>query len=135
MYRKPTTPKGYNSPDATITSSTQAVPGASSAASYVTGAAATTSNSIPTAGTTAVWPQNEFEARMAVINETLRQVTFKPERNLSEIMQYVKEQNYLLLRLCNDLNEELSELQRKKEDLKLRYVVASAAGSAHHSIV
>lgn len=113
VYRKPTTPKGYNSPESIITSTAVAT-------------APTSSN------TSGPRPIVDYEKRVSVINESLRHVTFKQERSLNEVMLHLKEQNNLLLRLCNDLSEELTTVQRKKEELKSKYDVNP---SGHHSIV
>ena len=75
-----------------------------------------------------------------MLNESLRHVTFKEEQNLNDVVHRLKEQNFLLLRLCSDLTEELATVQRKKEELKSKYdLVTGGSGggstSSHHSIV
>ena len=62
----------------------------------------------------------KYEKRVSAISDTLRQVRFKPEQNLSHVVKHLKEQNLLLLRLCSDLSEELTGVQRKQEEIKTK---------------
>lgn len=41
-------------------------------------------------------------------------------KSLNEVLRHLKDQNMLLLRLCNDLSEELLTVQYKKEELRCR---------------
>lgn len=109
MYRKPTTPKGFNSPDTSL------IPHQNNS----------------TIAITAIRPIAEYEKRVSLINESLRHVTFKQEKSLADIVHHLKEQNVLLLRLCNDLTEELVTVQRKKGELKAK----CDSGGVHHSAV
>lgn len=71
-------------------------------------------------------PQNEvkiqeYEKQVHVITENLKQVKFPrnaTEQNAQELLKYLKEQNSLLVRLCNDLSDELMGVQKRKEELK-----------------
>lgn len=58
--------------------------------------------------------------KQVTASDTLRQVRFKPDQNLSHVVKHLKEQNLLLLRLCSDLSDELSGVQRKKEEIKTK---------------
>lgn len=91
---------------------------------------------------------SDFEKRVSAINDSLRYVSFKQsERNVSDVMHHLREQNQLLLRLCSDLTDELASVHRKKEELRgkidcIPTTNASAAPSSttnnaalHHSIV
>lgn len=67
--------------------------------------------------------QQEYEKRVTAISENLRQVRFKAsnsEQNSSDVLKHLKEQNVLLMRLCNDLSDELMVVQRKKEEAKTK---------------
>lgn len=63
---------------------------------------------------------DKYEKQVTAISDTLRQVRFKPDQNLSHVVKHLKEQNLLLLRLCSDLSDELSGVQRKKEEIKTK---------------
>lgn len=41
-------------------------------------------------------------------------------KNLNDVMCHLKEQNQLLISMCNDLSEELLTVQQKKVELKSR---------------
>ena len=66
----------------------------------------------------------EYEKQVQVISENLKQVKFprgnskNGEQTSQDLLKYLKEQNSLLIRLCNDLSEELSGVQRRKEDIR-----------------
>lgn len=89
----------------------------------------------------------DFEKRVSAINESLRYVSYKQsERNVSEVMLHLREQNQLLLRICSDLTDELAIVHRKREELKVQLegiqMTKAAAvppttnnASLHHSIV
>jgi hypothetical protein len=62
----------------------------------------------------------EYEKRVTAISDNLRAVRFKKDQNLQDVLKHLKEQNLLLLRLCNDLSEELSSVQKKREEVKLK---------------
>lgn len=63
---------------------------------------------------------NEYEKRVLAISDSLRQVRFKSEQQdgSSDVLKHLKEQNVLLMRLCNDLSDELMNIQRKKEEIR-----------------
>ncbi|XP_054742229.1 ralBP1-associated Eps domain-containing protein 1 isoform X1 [Anastrepha obliqua] len=61
-----------------------------------------------------------YEKRVNAISETLRHVSFKQENNMSDILRHLREQNNLLLHLCNDLSDELLSVQTRKEELRLK---------------
>lgn len=61
----------------------------------------------------------EYEKQVQAISENLKQVKFpRGEQSSQDVLKYLKEQNSLLIRLCNDLSEELVGVQRKKEDIR-----------------
>lgn len=63
----------------------------------------------------------EYEKQVHAISENLRQVKFSrnaSEQTSQELLKYLKEQNSLLIRLCNDLSDELMGVQRKKEEIR-----------------
>ena len=56
-----------------------------------------------------------------MISENLKQVKFPrnaTDQNSQELLKYLKEQNSLLIRLCNDLSDELLIVQKKREEIK-----------------
>lgn len=132
VYRKPGTGKSSRS-----SQSPQAVSQAAGNAAIVsiapppthghppvppTGAAATTITiqqqvSVTDSGNTRT---QEYEKRVTAISDNLRAVRFKKDQNIQDVLKHLKEQNLLLLRLCNDLSEELSSVQKKKEEVKLK---------------
>ncbi|XP_017487870.1 PREDICTED: ralBP1-associated Eps domain-containing protein 1 isoform X1 [Rhagoletis zephyria] len=61
-----------------------------------------------------------FEKRVNDISETLRHVTFKQNNSMGDILQHLREQNNLLLRLCNDLSDELLSVQTRKQELRMK---------------
>lgn len=68
--------------------------------------------------------QQEYEKRVTAISDNLRQVRFKAsnsEQNSNDVLKHLKEQNVLLMRLCNDLSDELMVVQRKKEEAKTKF--------------
>ncbi|XP_053691509.1 ralBP1-associated Eps domain-containing protein 2 [Sabethes cyaneus] len=64
----------------------------------------------------------EHEKRMLALSDNLRQVRFKGNdcSNGSDVLKHLKEQNLLLLRICNDLSEELLQIQQKREDIRIK---------------
>lgn len=64
----------------------------------------------------------EYEKQVQAISENLKQVKFprgtNTEQSSQDLLKYLKEQNSLLIRLCNDLSEELVGVTRKKEDIR-----------------
>lgn len=40
--------------------------------------------------------------------------------NAPDVLKHLKEQNLLLLRICNDLSEELLQIQQKREDIRIK---------------
>lgn len=125
VYRKPTTPKGFTSPESAATAAAN-VPTQQyhHHQSHPGGPLNSSSNSSRQASL------NEYERRVSVISDALRNVSFKSDRNLNDVMHHLKEQNHMLLRLCNDLSEELTSVQRKKEELRSRFITSAAANAA-----
>lgn len=64
--------------------------------------------------------QMEYEKRVIAISDNLRLVRIKPGETMADVLKHLKEQNHLLLRLCNDLSEELLGVQYKREELRLK---------------
>lgn len=63
----------------------------------------------------------EYEKRSSLINDHVRpSVPFKQEKNLTDVMRHLREQNILLTTLCNDLSDELVTIQQKKEELRVK---------------
>lgn len=67
----------------------------------------------------------EYEKQVLAISENLKQVKFPrgsqnatTEQSPQDLLKYLKEQNSLLIRLCNDLSDELMSVQKKKEEVK-----------------
>jgi RalBP1-associated Eps domain-containing protein len=64
----------------------------------------------------------EYEKQVLAISDSLRQVRFRnaSEQSAHDILKHLKDQNVLLMRLCKDLSEELTNVQRKKEEIRNR---------------
>lgn len=64
----------------------------------------------------------EYEKRISALSDNLRQVRFKnaDTSNAPDVLRQLKEQNLLLLRICNDLSEELLQIQQKREDIRIK---------------
>ncbi|XP_059616752.1 ralBP1-associated Eps domain-containing protein 2 [Phlebotomus argentipes] len=66
----------------------------------------------------------EAEKRLAQLTESLSKLGFDPEQfvnsSVGEVVAYLRDQNTALKRLCSDLNTELREVQRSREELKVR---------------
>ncbi|GAB0089086.1 ralBP1-associated Eps domain-containing protein 1 [Sergentomyia squamirostris] len=89
----------------------------------------------------------EMEKRFAQMTENLKHLGFQPEQFLEssvpEVMAHLRNQNVALKRLCTDLSTELREVQRSREELKLRLrkdksgssSVGTASNSSHHTNV
>ena len=62
----------------------------------------------------------EYEKQVLAISDSLRQVRFRnaSDQSAHEVLKYLKEQNALLMRLCKDLSDELTVVQRKKEEIR-----------------
>ncbi|XP_070492333.1 ralBP1-associated Eps domain-containing protein 1 isoform X2 [Chironomus tepperi] len=63
----------------------------------------------------------DYEKQVHMISENLKQVKFPRnanDQNSQELLKYLKEQNSLLIRLCNDLSDELLVVQKKREEIK-----------------
>lgn len=128
VYRKPITPRNSQSPtplsaNANAISNTGAAIGPAPAPFGSVGATAMTNiNTLP---------NSEFyEKRVNAISETLRHVSFKQENNnMTEVLRHLREQNNLLLRLCNDLSDELLTVQTRKEEMKVRLETATSVTS------
>lgn len=111
VYRKPNTPRNSLSPTPSGTTVLQ-IP---APAPFGSAGAAAMTNVLPNA--------ELYEKRVNAISETLRHVSFKKENNnnnLTDILRHLREQNNLLLRLCNDLSDELLTVQTRKEEMRLK---------------
>uniref|UniRef100_A0A1A9WBI1 EH domain-containing protein n=1 Tax=Glossina brevipalpis TaxID=37001 RepID=A0A1A9WBI1_9MUSC len=111
VYRKPNTPRNSLSPTPTGTTILQ-IP---APAPFGSAGAAAMTNVLPNA--------ELYEKRVNAISETLRHVSFKKENNsnsLTDILRHLREQNNLLLRLCNDLSDELLIVQTRKEEMRIK---------------
>uniref|UniRef100_A0A336K1W6 CSON009969 protein n=1 Tax=Culicoides sonorensis TaxID=179676 RepID=A0A336K1W6_CULSO len=64
--------------------------------------------------------QMDYEKRVIAISDNLRLVRIKPGETMVDVLKHLKEQNHLLLRLCNDLSEELLGVQYKREEIRLK---------------
>lgn len=62
----------------------------------------------------------EYEKQVLAISDSLRQVRFRNESDQSahDVLKHLKDQNVLLIRLCKDLSDELTSVQRKKEEIR-----------------
>lgn len=62
----------------------------------------------------------EYEKQVLAISDSLRQVRFRnaSDQNAHDILKHLKDQNVLLMRLCKDLSDELTNVQRKKEEIR-----------------
>lgn len=76
-------------------------------------------------------PTVDYEKRVSTISETLRQVSLKQDKPLNDVVQQLKEQNGLLLKLCSDLSDELLTVRRQKEEIKQK--LDSVGGGSSHS--
>lgn len=79
--------------------------------------------------TSATRPIIDYEKRVSAISETLRQVSLKQDKQLTDVVQQLKEQNGLLLKLCSDLSDELLTVKRQKEEIK--HKLDSVGGGLH----
>lgn len=53
-------------------------------------------------------------------------------KNLNDVMCHLKEQNLLLITLCNDLSEELLTVKQKKVELKAKIECDATANSGNN---
>uniref|UniRef100_A0A182T7X1 Uncharacterized protein n=1 Tax=Anopheles maculatus TaxID=74869 RepID=A0A182T7X1_9DIPT len=78
-----------------------------------------TSRSVESSGVVA----GDYDKRISALSDSLRQVRFKandPPPVMPDVLKQLKEQNLLLLRICNDLSEELLHIQQKREDIRIK---------------
>ncbi|XP_052868308.1 ralBP1-associated Eps domain-containing protein 1 [Anopheles cruzii] len=71
----------------------------------------------------AVVNSGDYDKRISALSDSLRQVRFKsndPPPVMADALKQLKEQNLLLLRVCNDLSEELLHIQQKREDIRIK---------------
>ncbi|XP_052853271.1 ralBP1-associated Eps domain-containing protein 2 isoform X1 [Drosophila gunungcola] len=107
VYRKPQTPRGSQSPP-------QQPPPPAPALGL-----AAQSGQLPNA--------ESFEKRVTAISDSLRHVSFKQgQASTTEVLQRLREQNNSLLHLCNDLSDELLNVQTRKEEMRLKLEGLSA---------
>uniref|UniRef100_A0A182Q9B6 EF-hand domain-containing protein n=1 Tax=Anopheles farauti TaxID=69004 RepID=A0A182Q9B6_9DIPT len=65
----------------------------------------------------------DYDKRISALSDSLRQVRFRandPPPVMPDVLKQLKEQNLLLLRICNDLSEELLHIQQKREDIRIK---------------
>ncbi|XP_037810849.1 uncharacterized protein LOC119603054 isoform X1 [Lucilia sericata] len=127
VYRKPNTPRNSQSPTS-LSANASGVPPIGPAPTPFGSVAATAMT------TATALPNSElYEKRVNAISETLRHVSFKQEHNnnnMTEVLRHLREQNNLLLRLCNDLSDELLTVQTRKEEMRLKLEATSSASNA-----
>uniref|UniRef100_A0A182PPP1 EF-hand domain-containing protein n=1 Tax=Anopheles epiroticus TaxID=199890 RepID=A0A182PPP1_9DIPT len=78
-----------------------------------------TSRSVESSGVVS----GDYDKRISALSDSLRQVRFKandPPPVMPDVLKQLKEQNLLLLRICNDLSEELLHIQQKREDIRIK---------------
>ncbi|XP_037024627.1 ralBP1-associated Eps domain-containing protein 1 isoform X2 [Bradysia coprophila] len=80
-------------------------------------------------------PNIDYEKRVSAISETLRQVSLKQDRQLNDVVQQLKEQNSLLLKLCSDLSDELLTVRRQKEEIKQKLDTVGGGGASSSGAV
>lgn len=133
VYRKPNTPRNSQSPTTLSTIATVTGVPVSAPAPTPFGSVAATAMT-----TTTVLSNSElYEKRVNAISETLRHVSFKHEHNnnnMTEVLRHLREQNNLLLRLCNDLSDELLTVQTRKEEMRLKLEVTSSATNTTNDV-
>lgn len=129
VYRKPITPRDSQSPTPLSVNANAN----SNAGTSISSAPAPFGSVGATAMTTMKTSLNSefYEKRVNAISETLRHVSFKQENNnnMTEVLRHLREQNNLLLRLCNDLSDELLIVQARKEEMRLKLETTSSATS------
>ncbi|KAL5281043.1 REPS1 family protein [Megaselia abdita] len=114
VYKKPTiTPRSSQSP---VELRNTTLPAA---------VASTSSSSLPQSQP----PSVDYEKKVSAINESLKNLSVRGNKNISEILKHLREQNALLLRLCHDLSEELVTVQTKKEEIRMKLESTSASAS------
>jgi RalBP1-associated Eps domain-containing protein len=71
-----------------------------------------------------------YDKRLNSISDNLRQARqFKTDKqNLPDVLRYLREQNVLLLALCNDLSSELLDVQKRKLEIKAKIEMNSDGG-------
>ncbi|XP_050087506.1 uncharacterized protein LOC126572326 [Anopheles aquasalis] len=86
-----------------------------------------TSRSVECSGGATAQPNSlgatDYDKRISALSDSLRQVRFKsadPPPVMPDVLKQLKEQNLLLLRICNDLSEELLHIQQKREDIRIK---------------
>lgn len=121
VYRKPNTPRSSQSPILGIqmnnrTQQCQPLPPTSKSFGAIGGTITTQHsqlvNTIPNA--------DLYEKRINAISETLKHVSFRQDNSMCDMLRQLREQNNILLRLCNDLSNELLSVQTRKEELRVK---------------
>ncbi|XP_055375776.1 ralBP1-associated Eps domain-containing protein 1 isoform X2 [Condylostylus longicornis] len=126
-----TIPNANIGPGSTLSISGNTMPSTNSSNSSVSiNTAALNTNSI------------DYEKRVMAISEQLRHVSLannnsnsnnsinnKLDKNVVDILRHLREQNILLLRLCNDLSQELLQIQERKEEARCKLDSLSNVGS------
>ncbi|XP_061396146.1 ralBP1-associated Eps domain-containing protein 1 [Musca vetustissima] len=115
VYRKPNTPRNSQSPKPMAATN-------SAAASQMPPPIPPPFGSAGATALTTLPNSDLYEKRVNAISETLRHVSFKQEsnNNMTDVLRHLREQNNLLLRLCNDLSDELLTVQTRKEEMRLQ---------------
>jgi RalBP1-associated Eps domain-containing protein len=75
-----------------------------------------------------------YEKRLNSISDNLRQVQFfkNEQQNLPDVLKNLKEQNLLLLSLCNDLSSELLDVQKRKLEFKAKIELSNDGSQPQH---
>ncbi|XP_004526690.1 ralBP1-associated Eps domain-containing protein 1 isoform X3 [Ceratitis capitata] len=136
VYRKPNTPRNSESPNPIIQKSYTAQPIQPTppiSIPFGAAGAAAIAQQYPLA--TALPNADTYEKRVNAITETLKHVSFKHENNMTDVLRHLREQNNILLRLCNDLSDELLSVQTRKEELRLKMdtLVLTESSAANYS--
>lgn len=108
VYRKPNTPRNSQSPDFSQHNITPLPPPSSS--------------SLAAVSNTSVVCDSD--------SSSLRHVSFKHEnnKNTPDVLRHLREQNSLLLRICNDLSDELLGVTRRKEEMRIKVEANNSGG-------
>ncbi|XP_054082487.1 ralBP1-associated Eps domain-containing protein 1 isoform X2 [Zeugodacus cucurbitae] len=121
VYRKPNTLRSSQSPIPGIqmnnrTQLSQPLPPLSKSFGAIGGSVITQQSELANALPNA----DLYEKRINAISDTLKHVSFRQDNNMGDVLRHLREQNNILLRLCNDLSDELLSVQTRKEELRLK---------------
>nr|XP_036225635.1 ralBP1-associated Eps domain-containing protein 1 isoform X2 [Bactrocera oleae] len=121
VYRKPNTPRSSQSPIPGIQMNnriqqSQLLPPTSKSVGAIGGSVTTQHLQLVNA-----LPNSDlYEKRINAISETLKHVSFRQDNSMGNVLRHLREQNNMLLRLCNDLSDELLSVQARKEELRVK---------------